>query len=291
MIREGHRRIGAMIRRDIPPPAVARHAVELDPHFDELLIVEDLPFAGGISQLTTVLAATSRALVSHGIAPAPFRNVAALAMEWATLAEMYPGRLVAGIGHGVQPWMRSIGASVESPLTLLREQLDACRALLRGETISVAGRYVQMAGIALEFPPKRPPHVVAGVGGPKSLFLSGECADGTMLAEDVGPDDLQEALRHVDAGRRSVGRTDPHDVTVLANIAFRSAGAERSPRPGWIAAGDSAESVAHQLNGFFSAGADSVVLVPTGPEPRHELNVAATEIVPILRELIAGRNK
>ncbi len=49
----------------------------------------------------TVLQATERVVVGHGIAPAPFRNPAALAMEWATLATLHPGRFAAGLGHGV----------------------------------------------------------------------------------------------------------------------------------------------------------------------------------------------
>jgi len=51
----------------------------------------------------------------------PLRNVALTAMEIATLARLFPGRLTAGIGHGVQDWMGQAGAKVESPMTLARE--------------------------------------------------------------------------------------------------------------------------------------------------------------------------
>ncbi len=44
-----------MIRRDVPPENVGMHAASLAPVFSELWIVEDLPFAGGISQLSEVL--------------------------------------------------------------------------------------------------------------------------------------------------------------------------------------------------------------------------------------------
>ena len=44
------------------------------------------------------------------------------------VAEAFPGRFKAAIGHGVQDWMRSIGEQVESPLTLLRETTVAVTA-------------------------------------------------------------------------------------------------------------------------------------------------------------------
>jgi len=90
--------IGAMIRREIAPEDEVAHAQFLAERFDEIWIVEDLPFAGGISQLAMVLAATEDVVVGHGIAPAPFRNPAALAMEWGTLERMFPGRVRCGLG-------------------------------------------------------------------------------------------------------------------------------------------------------------------------------------------------
>ena len=141
--------IGAMIRRTVPPSQVVEHALAIQDGYDELWVVEDLPYAGGISQLTAVLAATDSVAVGHGIAPAPFRNAAALAMEWAALAEFFPGRLIDGLGHGVQTWMEQIGARVASPLTLLEETTTAVRQLLAGEEVTIAGRYVQLTGVQL----------------------------------------------------------------------------------------------------------------------------------------------
>ena len=73
-----------------------------------------------------------------GLLPVPLRNVALTAMELATLERAIPGRLIGGVGHGVQSWMGQVGARVESPVTLLREYSVALRRLLDGE--SVTGR-------------------------------------------------------------------------------------------------------------------------------------------------------
>ena len=65
-----------------------------------------------------------------GLLPVPLRNPALAAMEIATVARMFPGRFLPGLGHGVIPWMVQAGAAVASPITLLREYTVAARALL-----------------------------------------------------------------------------------------------------------------------------------------------------------------
>ena len=66
------------------------------------------------------------------------------AMELATLAALGPGRLIAGIGHGVQEWMAQMGVRPASPLTALEEVISAVRRLLAGETLDVQGDYVTL---------------------------------------------------------------------------------------------------------------------------------------------------
>ena len=138
-----------MLPRDLPPADVvpfARRAEELG--FAELWVVEDLGFRGGIAQAASVLASTSRITVGIGILPAGARNAVFAAMELATLEQLFPGRLIAGVGHGMPHWMRSLGAWPASPLTLLEEYLTTVRALLRGDRVSTAdtARYVEAGG-------------------------------------------------------------------------------------------------------------------------------------------------
>lgn len=280
--------IGALIRRDIPPADVVAHARAVQSGFDELWVIEDLRFAGGISQAAAVLAATDTGAVGHGIAPAPFRNPAALAMEWATLAEIYPGRVIAGIGHGVQAWMAQIGEQVTSPVALLRETTLAIRQLLAGEEVTMAGRYVNLAGVRLEYPPSRIPNVLAGVRGPKSLQLAGAVADGTVLAEGNGPEDIRSALQSIELGRKQAGRNDPHHLTVFAGFyagPMNDIGEENpdsDPAFDWDAAGEDVTYVTAKLQTLIDAGADSVILLPFGIDPTEQLQLAAAEIVPNL---------
>jgi len=193
--------VGVILPRDLEPSRVlpfARRADELG--FDELWVVEDLGFRGGIGQAAAALAVTGRIRLGIGLLPAGARNAAFAAMEVATLAQLFPGRVDIGIGHGMPGWMRSVGEWPASPLTLLEEYLGAVMALVRGESVE-PGRYVRLDGVRLEpsCVPDVPPRVLAGVRGPRSLAVSGRVADGTVLAEPTTPEYARAALAQVDA--------------------------------------------------------------------------------------------
>ena len=276
-----------MIRRDIPPESIIDHARTLAAHLDELWVVEDLPFAGGISQMTAILEATDDVVVGHGIAPAPFRTAAGLAMEWATLERLYPGRIACGLGHGVQSWMAQLGEKVDSPLTLIGETCALVRSLLAGEAVDTAGRYVTAEGVQLEFPPAEAPLVSLGVVGPRSLELAGEVADGTVLCEAHGPSEIARALTHIRVGQERVGRGgDAHRITVFAAFHLGDeADIVRNPEApvGWEAVSTDAPEVAERLTTLYEAGADAVVLVPLATDPIDALDRALTEVVPLIR--------
>jgi alkanesulfonate monooxygenase SsuD/methylene tetrahydromethanopterin reductase-like flavin-dependent oxidoreductase (luciferase family) len=228
--------------------------------------------------------------VGIGLLPVPLRNVAVTAMEAATLERMFPGRAILGVGHGVQSWMGQVGARAESPMTLLREYLDALRALLRGERVTTDGRYVKLDDVALDWPPAQAVRILAGVTGPRSLRLSGEAADGTLLTAATSPEGVRAARGIVDEGREAAGRTDPHPVVVYLRAATgpdaaarlraeieREGGAEHG-----VAGG--AGTVAKAVQQLAEAGADTVVLQPTGDEPDPEgfVRFVAEEVRPLV---------
>ena len=194
--------------------------------FDELWVVEDCFFNGGVSAAAAALAATTRIGVGLGILPAGVRNPAFTAMEFATLARIYPGRFTGGLGHGMPAWMAQVGAAAASPLTLLEERLTVLRSLLRGETVTKAGRYTNLDEVTLAAPPATVPPVYAGVRGPRSLELAGRAADGTILAEPVTAEYLQEARRPIANGAAQAARAGHHPVVAYSVFAAATDPAE-----------------------------------------------------------------
>ncbi|WP_369273141.1 LLM class flavin-dependent oxidoreductase [Streptomyces sp. R11] len=288
--------LGAIFRPQLAPErlrSVARIADEAG--LEELWLWEDCFREGGISTAAAALAWTERVKVGVGLLPVPLRNVAITAMEAATLHRMFPGRPILALGHGVQDWMGQVGARVESPVTLLREHLVALRALLGGETVTTEGRYVKLDDVALDWPPAGPVPVIAGVTGPRSLRLAGEAADGTLLTASTSPDGVRKARQLIEEGRDAAGRAggEPHEVVVYLLTATGPDGPARlkaeleAEGPGDVSglgvAGD-AGAVAKAVQRLAEAGADTVVLQPTGDEPDPEgfVRFAAEEVRPLV---------
>jgi alkanesulfonate monooxygenase SsuD/methylene tetrahydromethanopterin reductase-like flavin-dependent oxidoreductase (luciferase family) len=272
--------LGAVFRPQLPPERlrdITRLADESG--LEQLWLWEDCFREGGISTAAAALAWSERVKVGVGLLPVPLRNVAVTAMEVASLHRMFPGRAIVGVGHGVQDWMGQVGARVESPVTLLREYLDALRALLRGERVNARGRYVTLDDVGLDWPPAEGGPVFAGATGPRSLRLAGAAADGTILTAGTPPEGVRRARRLVEEGRASAGRTDRHEVVVyLLTATGRDATARLRAEladeglaevPDLGVAGD-AGAVAKAVQRLVEAGADTVVLQPTGDEPDPE---------------------
>jgi alkanesulfonate monooxygenase SsuD/methylene tetrahydromethanopterin reductase-like flavin-dependent oxidoreductase (luciferase family) len=197
----------------IGPVAAAADAAGLA----QLWVWEDCFKESGIAAAAAMLAMTSRLPVAIGLLPVPLRNVALTAMELATLGRMFPGRLTAGIGHGVLDWMGQVGARAESPLTLLREYTAALTALLRGETVTVHGRYVQLEEVALDWPPAVVPPLLVGGVRPRTVALAGELADGVIISSGPSPEEIRATVGHFQAGRGG-----PGDVVVFTSASAAS---------------------------------------------------------------------
>ena len=272
----------------VPPErlrAVARAAE--DSGLAELWFWEDCFWGGGMSLASAVLAWTDRLPVAIGVLPVPLRNVALAAMETAALHRLFPGRVTVGIGHGVQGWMSQVGARPASPLTLLTEYLQALRGLLSGEQLTVDGRYVHLDDVALGWPPRSAPPVFCAAAGPRTLRVSGQFADGTILDSSVTPDRLRAARLAVDEGRAAAGRSDPHPIVVyLLTVTGPDAAARLASLGGAGAAvaGD-ADQVAEAVRFWAKAGADKVVLYPDAahPDPVAFIRFAAEQVQPLVR--------
>lgn len=273
---------------DTPPERVVPIARLADAHLDDLWVWEDCFKESGIAAAAAALASTARVRVGLGLMPTPLRNVALTAMEIATIARMFPGRFIPGIGHGVQPWMEQVGARAESPLTLLDEYATALRRLLDGERVSVEGRYVTLRDVALDWPPPPVPLLVGGTG-PKTITAAGRLGDGLLL-----PWSSHAEVRER-AERAAAAHGGPLPVVVTVTIARGEDAQERAAaearrweldpdQPGIIATG-STEQVAEVIRTHYAAGATTVVAQVPHDQPDLEGVVAwlGGEVAPLAR--------
>ncbi|MEW2630777.1 LLM class flavin-dependent oxidoreductase [Streptomyces sp. NPDC048389] len=286
--------LGAVFRPQLPPERLREVVRTADAAgLEELWLWEDCFLESGIATAAAALAWSERLRVGVGLLPVPLRNVALTSMEAATLHRLFPERVALAVGHGVQDWMGQVGARVESPLTLLREYLAAMRSLLRGERVTVDGRYVKLDDVALDWPPASAAPVLAGAVGPRSLRLTGEAADGTVLDASVAPDGVRHACRLVDEGRASAGLTGRHEIVVYLHTATGRGAEDRLraelERSGHATGGElgvagDADAVAKAVQRLVDAGADTVVLQPTADEPAPEdfVRFVAEEVRPLV---------
>jgi len=294
-------RTGVLLPRDLPAARFVEYASTAEElGFDDLWVVEDLGFRGGLTQAAAVLAATERIRVGIGILPAAVRNPVYAAMEIATLAQLFPGRTNVGIGHGMPGWMRQVGVWPDRPLTFLTDYVMQVRALLGGD--EAAGARLDPSTLPDIVPP-----LLLGVRGPRSLAASGRVADGTVLAEPVAPeyaraalasiaphrehmvvaynigvvdDDPERALRTARRGLEWIGEPDwsPHVAPLpfggeLARLRARSSSREAfadALPDEWVrrlALVGTPDEVREQIAALGSAGVTSSVFLPTGSDP------------------------
>ena len=218
--------LAAIFTPDLPPERLGAVASAADAAgLAQLWIWEDCFKESGIATATAILATTRQVTVGIGLLPVPLRNVALTAMEIATLARLFPGRLTVGVGHGVLDWMGQVGARVESPMTLLREYTAALYSLLQGQTVTTHGRYVHLDRVALDWPPVMVPPLLVGGIRPRTVALAGELADGVIIPGGNSPADVRAAVGHFRAGRGS--RPGGHaDVVVFVSVPADSAAAD-----------------------------------------------------------------
>ena len=251
--------VGVVFRPQLPPEELRSVVRAVDEAgVPELWLWEDCFLESGPATAAAALAWSSEVRVGIGLLPVPLRNPALAAMELATLARLWPGRLVPAIGHGILDWMAQVGAAVESPMTLLREHTDAVRDLLDGRRVDAAGRYVRLDGVALDWPPAQRPPLLVGARGPRTIRLAGEAADGVLLDSVTDPGTVRRARSLVDEGRDAAGRTGRATVTAYTQV---------DPDEPAAVLG---ELVAERVGALRDAGADVVVLQGTAdsPDPR-----------------------
>jgi F420-dependent oxidoreductase-like protein len=133
-----------------------------------------LPILEAWTELAAVAAITSRAKLGTLVTPPFFRNPALLAKQIATLDQIAPGRVIAGLGAGwFQPEFEQTGnpfPSTRERLRALEETLEICKRMWSEEKATYQGRYFSVKDAICEPKPSAPPEILVGGGGERVLM-------------------------------------------------------------------------------------------------------------------------
>lgn len=226
--------------------------------FDHLIFRDDEGTDGiheSWSMLAALAAATTRVELGTLVMATPFRNPAVLAKMAATTDALSGGRLILGLGAGWhKPEFDAFGIEFEHRVSQFEEALRIIVPLLRGETVSHAGRWAQTDQGVLLPPPSREIPVLVASKGPRMLRLTAEFADAWNLAWYGHPEDgFRAKMAALDDALDTAGR-DPATMSRTSGIIVRNPderSADDSPN---VAFGGPVEELAEILDEHAAAG-------------------------------------
>jgi 5,10-methylenetetrahydromethanopterin reductase len=119
--------------------------------------------------------------------------------------------MICGLGAWWDPLAAKVGIDRSRPLKVMREVVEAVRALLNNETVTMDGYHVHLDGVELDYvyQERRPKDVPIYIGatGMQMMELTGEIADGAVLNYLVSPSYNVGALEALARGAAKAGRT------------------------------------------------------------------------------------
>jgi TAT-translocated FGD2 family F420-dependent dehydrogenase len=157
---------------------------------------------------------TSKVWIGPTVTCPSFRySPAVVAQAFASLSQLYPGRIFLGVGSGEALNEESaIGSWPKWPERSERliEATQVIRELWKGEQVDHRGKYYTV-NAKLYDPPARPiPLLMAANVGPKAMRRAGQYGDGLI----TDPDSWKKHKSEFDAGAKAVAK-DPRQMSVL----------------------------------------------------------------------------
>ncbi|MEY4949286.1 MAG: hypothetical protein RL698_1497 [Pseudomonadota bacterium] len=157
--------------------------------------------------LAMAAAATTKLRIGSGICLVIEHDPIVLAKQVATLDSLCDGRLIFGIGGG---WnaeeMENHGTNFKRRWSILRERIEAMKAIWTQDEASYHGEHVNFDPIWSWPKPLQKPHppILLGTGSARGRERAIEYCDGWMPI--AGRDDLEEGIRDFWAKADAVGR-------------------------------------------------------------------------------------
>lgn len=224
---------------------------------------------GHAGQAWVLLAALGQRLqripFGTGVTAPTYRyNPAIVAQAFASLGELYPGRVFLGVGTGEalneKPASGEWG-DYDERIARLEEAIVLIRQLWSGEWIDHKGKYYTVRDARLYTLPSQPIPIFMAASGDESLRQVGQYGDG-LISE---PESLQDETKRTafEEGARQAGR-NPQDIPVISEL-FVHAGTQ-----------DEAKELAKLWRFLPNAWTEYV----DDPDPRSILKKAEREVKP-----------
>lgn len=156
------------------------------------------PFS--LSWMAAVGERTERVQIGTSVMTPTFRyNPAVLAQAFASMACLYPGRIMLGVGTGEALNEYATGFTGEWPefkerFARLRESIRLMRELWTGEKVDFEGEYYTTQGAYMYDIPEKPVPVYVAAGGPVVARYAGRAGDGFICTSGKGMDLYTEKL-------------------------------------------------------------------------------------------------
>ena len=228
--------VGIFPTESVPPPAEVARMAE-DRGFESLLFPEhthipasrDSPYPGGgelppwysrtfdpFVAATAAAAATERLLIGTGICLVIERDPIVTAKDVASVDVLSGGRFLFGVGAG---WnveeMANHGTDASHRFGLMRERIEAMKAIWTEDEASYSGRYVNFERIWCWPKPLQNPHPPILVGGNGARVLDRVLAYGDEWMPNYSTeDDMAARIGDLNARASEAGR-DPIPVSLM----------------------------------------------------------------------------
>lgn len=274
-----------------PPDHAARIARAADSSGLDLVGIQDHPyqrrFLDTWTLISTLVPVTERVRFFPDVANLPLRPPAMLAKAAASLDVISGGRVEIGLGAGAF-WdaVVGMGGPRRSPGEAVRsteEAIDVMRLVLGGERpLRYDGEFYSLRGMRPGPTPAHDVGIWVGAYGPRMLGLIGRKADGWVPSLGYATSNrLPEMHEKIDEGAAGAGR-DPSEIkrvyNVSGNIGPEGDGPLEGPARKWV----------ETLTGFvLEGGMDTFIFWPGGDHER-QTELFAREVVPGVREAVAG---
>lgn len=183
--------------------------------FESVWMAETRMTRDGFTPLAAIASATERIGLGTGIVNVYTRGAVVMAVSFATLAEIAPGRVIVGLGPGSPRVLAPQGYSWSKPLTRLREYTQVMGPLLRGEDVTFAGEAVSLQDARIEdvladntseIGDEADLPICFGVIGRAAVELAGELADGVLYNVCLPVEYLARARQAIERGAARAGR-------------------------------------------------------------------------------------